>query len=58
MATVVQEQSHQRKSAFTAGISLVIMALAAFFPMDLFLEDLSFKMIQMNNLFINKFFTF
>lgn len=40
MATVVQEQSHQRKSAFTAGISLVIMALAAFFSYGLVLGSL------------------
>lgn len=31
MATSVKEQSYQRKSALVAGISLIIMALAAFF---------------------------
>ncbi|MET1029988.1 hypothetical protein [Domibacillus tundrae] len=45
MANVVEEQSYQRKSALTAGISLIIMTLAAFFSMALFLEDLWFKVI-------------
>ncbi|WP_054973786.1 DUF4386 domain-containing protein [Paenibacillus sp. A3] len=31
MATSVKERSHERNAAFTAGVSLILMALAAFF---------------------------
>ncbi len=40
MATSVNEPSYQRKSALTAGISLIIMALAAFFSYGFVHESL------------------
>lgn len=40
MANVIEEQSYQRKSALTAGISLIIMTLAAFFSYGLVLGRL------------------
>ncbi|MGG3871228.1 hypothetical protein [Brevibacillus laterosporus] len=40
MVTPVKALSNERKAAITAGTSIIIMALAAFFPMVLSMKAL------------------